>query len=91
MRRGAGTLRLELPRPPGEVRIAVSTGAGTVAIDVPRDVEARVSVGGGIAPLGSSDRRLTVQGGVAEKSGYASALDRVSVVVEMGAGTVSID
>lgn len=87
---GAGTLRLELPRPSGELPIVVETGAGTVTVEVPGGVEARVAVTGGIAPLRASDRRFTVQGGVAETPGYASARDRVSVVIEIGAGSVSV-
>lgn len=87
---GAGTLRLELPRPSGELSIVVETGAGTVTVDVPGGVEARVAVTGGIAPLRATDRRFTVQGGVAETPGYASTRDRVSVVIEIGAGSVSV-
>lgn len=87
---GAGTVHLVLPRPNGDIPVHVSKGAGTVTVEVPAGVEARVSAGGGFVNVRSSNPRLVVQGGVAETAGYAGARDRMTVTIDTGAGSVSI-
>lgn len=77
---GAANLRLVLPRPSGEVAVRVSSGASSIAVEIPSGVEARVSTSGAlISVLGRT-----------ETLGYASARDRVTVTINAGASSVTI-
>jgi len=76
---GAAQIRLRLPRPTGEVPVRITTGASALVVEVPSEVETRVSTSG----LLSVDGRT-------ETAGYQTATDRVTVTVEGGAASVRI-
>ncbi|HEY6058456.1 MAG TPA: hypothetical protein VIV06_10510, partial [Candidatus Limnocylindrales bacterium] len=68
-----------LPRPSGEVRVALRSGASSITIQVPPGVEARVTTAG----LMSVDGRT-------ETPGFSSTANRVLVDVQAGASSVRI-
>ena len=85
----------------GPVRVLISTDAGgeglnlqfchvVVNYDIPNDVEARVTITGGLVSSNTSNPRATKSGNVIETSGYSSAKDRVTVNVTGGATSVSV-
>lgn len=76
---GAAQLRVRLPKPAGEVPIRVTAGASSVTIEVPPGVEARVETSGLISVEGRN-----------ETSGYAAAVDRVTVRVDGGVSSVRV-
>lgn len=83
---GAASLRVVLPKPNGDVSIAISAGASSVVIEVPEGVEARVNTSGAIISSRSENPRVAAN----ETAGYASARDRVTVRVTAGASSVVI-
>ena len=79
-----------LPHPSGDVVIRADGGASSVVIEIPADVEARVTVSGGLVSASTSNARTTKTGNVIETSGYATAKDRVTVNVTGGATSVAV-
>jgi len=87
---GASSTTVVLPRPTGDVPIRIDGGASSVVIEIPADVEARITVTGGLVSSGSINPRATKSGNVIETAGYATAKDRVTVSVNGGASSVSV-
>ena len=87
---GASSTTVVLPRPTGDVPIRIEGGASSVVIEIPADVEARISVTGGLISSSSTNPRATKSGNVIETAGYATAKDRVTVSVNGGASAVSV-
>ncbi|HEY3523368.1 MAG TPA: hypothetical protein VGK63_06665 [Candidatus Limnocylindrales bacterium] len=77
---GAASGSMRLPRPIGDVRIAVSLGAASLEITIPAGVEARVTTRGGLLSLS----------GPSETSGWATARDRVTVSVSGAAASLRV-
>lgn len=87
---GASQTRIVLPTPRGEVPVRIDAGAASVEIEVPAGVEARVTARGGAISVNSTNPRLAISGGAGETAGYATAKDRVTVIFEGGAASVTI-
>lgn len=87
---GAASTTVVLPRPTGEVPIRIEGGASSVVIEIPAEVEARITVTGGLVSSSSINLRATKSGNVIETAGYATAKDRVTVSVNGGASSVSV-
>ena len=76
---GAAQIRIVLPRPEGDVRVSVKSGASSITIQVPPGVEARVTTAGLMSVNGRN-----------ETPGFASATNRVLVDIAAGASSVRI-
>ncbi len=76
---GAAQIRIVLPRPTGEVRVSVRSGASSITIEIPTGVEARVTTSGLMSVSGRN-----------ETPGFAQAANRVLVDVAAGASSVRI-
>ena len=87
---GASSTTLVLPHPSGDLAIRVDGGASSLALRIPSDVEARITVSGGLVSSSSSDPRAVKSGNVIETAGYATAKDRVTVTVNGGASSVTV-
>ena len=87
---GASSTTLVLPHPSGDVAVRVDGGASSVVLEIPAGVEARVTVSGGLVSSSSTNPRATKSGNVIETAGYATAKDRVTVIVNGGASSVSV-
>lgn len=85
---GAATVSLFLPKPNGDLRVTISSGASTINVHLPPGVESRAMLSGGLSSLNGSGGF----GGrdVSETPGYAGAKDRVSVTVNAGMSTVNV-
>lgn len=90
LRVGASSTTIVLPRPTGDVPVRIEGGASSVVIEIPADVEARVTVTGGLISANSSNPRAVKNGNVIETTGYATANDRVTVSVNGAASSVSV-
>jgi hypothetical protein len=77
---GAARTRIVLPRPHGEVVVAITGGAASFAIEVPAGVEYRFESSGG----------LTSIDGLTQSPAYATAADHVLVRFTGGASSVRI-
>lgn len=87
---GASSTTVILPRPSGDLVIRADGGASSFTIEIPADVEARITVTGGLVSSSTTNARTTKNGNVIETSGYATAKDRVAVNVTGGATSVSV-
>ncbi len=87
---GASNTTIVLPHPSGGVSIRLDGGASNVIIEIPGDVEARVTVSGGLVSSSSTNPRAAKTGNVIETAGYASAKDRVTVTVTGGASSIAV-
>ena len=87
---GASNTTIVLPHPTGDVPIRLDGGASNVAIEIPADVEARISVAGGLISTSSTNPRAVKNGGVIETAGYATAKDRVTLNITVGASSVTV-
>ena len=87
---GATTTTIVLPKPNGEVPIRIEGGASTISIEIPADVEARITVSGGLNSSSSSNPRTTKNGNVYETAGYAASKDRVTITVSGGVNSISV-
>ena len=87
---GASSTTLVLPHPTGEVSVRVDGGASSLVVEIPSDVEARVTISGGLVSSTTSNPRTTKSGNAIETTGYAAAKDRVTVTVTGGATSVAV-
>lgn len=87
---GASSTTLILPHPSGDVAIRVDGGASNLMLEIPSDVEARITVSGGLVSSSSTNPRATKSGNVIETAGYATAKDRVTITVNGGASSVNV-
>lgn len=87
---GASSSTIVLPHPTGDVAVRLDGGASSVVIEIPADVEARVTVSGGLISTTSTNPRATKSGSVIETPGYAAAKDRVTVTVNGGASSITV-
>lgn len=85
---GAATVNLLLPKPSGDLRVAISSGASTINVQLPPGVESRVTLSGGLSTLNGG--RNFAGRNASESPGYARARDRVTVTVNAGMSTVNV-
>ncbi len=76
---GAAQIRVVLPRPTGEIRVVIRSGASSITVEVPPGVEARVSSSGLLSVTGRN-----------ETPGFGAATNRVLVDIAAGASSVRI-
>ena len=83
---GAASLVLTLPQPTGDVSFNISAGASSITVEVPDNVEARITTSGGLTSTHRENARFTGS----ETSGYAAATNRVTVRISAGATSIVI-
>lgn len=77
---GASDLSITLPKPAGDVPITISSGASSITLEIPPGVDYRVRTTGGLNSVN----------GIETSAGYASATDRLTIVVTSGASSITI-
>lgn len=77
---GASTLTIALPKPSGDVPITISAGASSITLEIPAGTEYRVRTEGGLNSVN----------GAQASAGYASASDRLTILVTSGASSITI-
>lgn len=87
---GASNTTMVLPRPTGDVSVRIDGGASNIVIEIPADVEARVTLNGGLVSLTSTNPRANKSGSVIETSGYGAAKNRVTVTITGGASSITV-
>jgi hypothetical protein len=91
---GAGSLTMTLPEN-GRQTVELDGAAGSMTLYLPASMAARVEIDSGAGSFNPSPRFTQVSGsdnneGVWETEDYADAPDRVDVIIDMGAGSVTI-
>jgi hypothetical protein len=61
-----------------------------LVLELPSDVESRISVSGGLMSLNTTNARLVKTGNTLETAGYAAAKDRVTVTINGGVTSVAV-
>jgi len=92
---GVGSVKIWLPES-GRQQLDMDGGVGSITFFLPEGMEARVEVDGGTGEFRMEHDRFTqVSGrdfgsGVWETAGYKEAEDRIKLVIDAGAGSVTI-
>ena len=87
---GASSTMLVLPHPTGDLTVRADGGASSLVLEIPSDVEARITISGGLVSMSTTNPRTAKSGNVVETPGYATAKDRVTVTVTGGATSVAV-
>jgi hypothetical protein len=87
---GASSTELILPAAAGFTRVNISCGAASVRVTVPVGVAASIRSGGGISSVSIDERRFPRSAGVYQSADYASAPNRVEVMIDVGVGAVEV-
>ncbi|MCB8984514.1 MAG: hypothetical protein H6659_11860 [Ardenticatenaceae bacterium] len=93
---GAGSATMTLGEN-GRQQIEIDGGAGSLTIHLPAGREARITVDGGLGSFSVDGRRFThVSGdnnndGVWETAGYQNAASPLDLIIDVGAGSVSVN
>jgi hypothetical protein len=77
---GASDLTIELPKPSGDVPVTISAGVSSITLEVPPGVDYRVRTTGGLNSVSGTDTSV----------GYATATDRLTILVTSGASSITI-
>lgn len=87
---GVGRTEVRLPDS-GRFTLAVHGGVGELRIIAPRDVALRAEVDTGIGSFNNNSRMQPVGEGVYETEGFAAAEDAITLIVDVGVGSVTIE
>jgi len=77
---GASDLTIEFPKPTGDVPVTISAGASSITLEIPSGVDYRVRTTGGLNSVSGTDT----------SAGYATATDRLTILVTSGASSITI-
>lgn len=91
---GAGSLKMTLPEN-GRQTIKLDSGAGSITFYLPADMAARVEIDGGAGSFNPDSRFTQTSGddrndGIWETEDYENAENRVELIIDQGAGSVTI-
>lgn len=90
---GSGGATLDLPAS-GQYQLRMNGGSGSIRIRIPRTAEVRIEYDHGSGGFFSNLSRLSVDGGDdfdAQTSGFASAENAITLVIDGGSGSISIE
>jgi hypothetical protein len=90
LKTGASSTSIELPAAAGFTRVFVESGAASVRIRVPQGVAASIDVKSAMAGIHVDAARFPRSGARNESPDYASAMNKVEILVETGVGSVDI-
>jgi hypothetical protein len=87
---GVGRTEVRLPDS-GRFTLAVHGGVGELRIIAPRDIALRAEVDTGIGSFNNNSRMRSVGDNVYETEGFATAEDAITLIVDVGVGSVTIE
>jgi len=87
---GASSTRVDLPAAAGMTRVKVEGGAASVDFTVPQGVAARIRVDSGLSGVNIDTLRFPQTGNVYQSADYDTAVNKIELTAEMGAGSVSV-
>lgn len=87
---GAADVRVQLPAAAGTTRASVKAGAASVVIGVPEGVAARIRATVAIGSFSADTRRFPRADGEYVSPDYATAANKVDLIVEGGVGSVVV-
>jgi hypothetical protein len=87
---GASSVQVQLPESAADMRAEFKTGAASLILRVPAKVAAQIKVTGGLTSIRVDSARFPKQGGVYQSPDYEAAVNKVTIRVETGVGSVDI-
>lgn len=91
---GAGSLKMTLPEN-GRQTIKLDSGAGSITLYLPKEMAAQVEIDSGAGSFNPDSRFTQISGddnddGIWETEDYENADNRVELIIDQGAGSVTI-
>lgn len=91
---GAGSLKMTLPEN-GNQTVKIDGGAGSISLYLPAEMDARIDIDSGAGSFNPGPRFTQTSGndsndGVWETEDYRNADNRIDLIVDIGAGSVTI-
>jgi len=87
---GASKTEVTLPSNAGESTVKVEMGAASLDMVVPQGVAARIRAEHGMVALDVDKTRFPYSNGIYQSEGYSSAQNRADILIQAGAGKVTI-
>jgi hypothetical protein len=87
---GASSTRITLPAHAGFTKVRGSGGASSLSLVVPPEVAAHIVVKGGLYSASINQNRFPRQENYYESPDYATAANKVDIILEMGVGSIAI-
>lgn len=87
---GVGQTRMTLPDS-GRFTLRVDGGVGSLRITAPREVALRAEIDTGIGSFNNNSRMRPVGDNVYETEGFATAEDAITLIVNVGIGSITIE
>lgn len=88
---GGGNIEVILPDNAAGLHVDARTGAGNMVIHIPGGIAARIQATSGFGKVIVDPRFSKIDGTTYQSPDYDSAVDKVEITVQSGAGNVSVD
>ncbi len=87
---GASNTKIILPANAGQTHVDLSGGAASIVFEVPEGVAARIQVDSGLAAIDINRDRFPRVGSFYKSDNYETAVNKVDINADFGAGSLSI-
>ena len=87
---GASNTKIILPANAGQTHVDLNGGAASIAFEVPEGVAVRIQVDGGLSSIDINRDRFPRVGNYYKSDDYETAVNKVDINADFGAGTLSI-
>ncbi len=87
---GASNTKIILPANAGHTRVELSGGAASITFEVPEGVAASIHLDSGLAAIDIDRERFPRMGNVYQSADYETAVNKVDIDADFGAGSLSI-
>ncbi|MCL5996035.1 MAG: DUF5668 domain-containing protein [Chloroflexi bacterium] len=87
---GASSTTLTVPSNAGYTRVRLEAGAASIKVRVPGGVAAQVRSHSGVSSINVDQTRFPGSGNVYQSPDYATAVNKVDIDIQMGAGSVDV-
>jgi len=87
---GASTTAITLPANAGHTHVDVNGGAASITLQIPEGVAARIQVDSGLAAINIDRNRFPRVGKVYQSDDYQTAVNKVDINADFGAGSLKI-
>ncbi len=88
---GGGNMDMVLPDNASSLNVKASTGAGNVIVLVPSGIAAKIRASTGLGKVIVDSRFSKIDSNTYQSSDYDSAAHKVEIMVNSGAGNVSVN
>lgn len=87
---GASNTKIILPANAGQTHVDLSGGAASIVFEIPEGVAARIQVDSGLAAISIDRERFPRVGSFYKSANYETAVNKIDINADFGAGSLSI-